>query len=1143
MLTVYKASAGSGKTYTLAYEYVRMLLGVKDETTGRYRLNLPRYTGTAPRTVSHRHILAITFTNKATEEMKSRIVDELASIASDHADGSEDCKFVPGLLAEYGCTRAELREVAAHSLRSLLFDYHHFNISTIDSFFQTVLRSFAREVDRQGDYGLELNDDFAVNSGIGLMLDDLNYGHPEHRKQMMDWIRHYTMGLVEKGKDGSLFNRSGYLLRRLAKYVSKMGSEIFKKHADEVLRYLEDPGRMKAFTVALESRIATLSDEVASRAEKLRSQFASLGFDDKALPSPLLTLFQNATEKSAIDPIKQFGSKAMEKILAFSDEGDTSFYVKKYLPGGKNPVYPPEEFTSELCNFIKDCRDKAIQIHALRLIAAACPNLEFLGFTWHYINRFRVENNLILLSDTNDLLQRIIGGSSTPFVYERVGVVLRNFLIDEFQDTSHMQWHNLKHLVANSISEGNDNLIIGDEKQAIYRFRNSDSALLHHLVIEEDFPDDHRLRGNCAAENTNYRSAADIVRFNNALFTRIARNCGIEGYENTIQTPHKKNLPGLVRIYDTSKSDNINDMPAEFELTAREILRQHEAGYRWSDIAVLVRWRREATAMVGYLLTYHPEISIISDEALLLRNSPAVKLVISMLKMVDDSYATSSQAEINATTGTPVYGSTGDISMMISRYDYFHSDGADSDEALRMALDTPADETGAPQIIDSIIDIRQSHPSGLVSLVETIIAKKVPPARRRSEYAYLAAFQDEVMKYCANFNPSVHSFLQWWEEASDKLAITSGAGQDAVSVMTIHTSKGLQWPCVHVPFGDWELVRPTDSVWLRPQLDFVAPEYVPPLLSVELDTKCALPASPLYEYAMRNRREQLADNINVTYVAYTRPERELIICFHSNKLAGAEVFNALRSPAINEAPEFCTDLCTFLRSADEDTPVFELGSPTSPVRDDKGEDGRDKPRRRFSGEYRVYFRDDTSRYTTIEDATSEVGDIMSDSELRTADTTPPSPRLPEALVKAAERGTQLHSVMADIDTPDDIDSALTRAAERLKLDTAVAAEYSTIIHGAFEHARDYVGRWFSNEKTVYQEQSIYMPVGDETLRPDRIIISDDGTAEVVDYKFTSEQSDTHYDQVAKYINLLRAMGYKNVTGYLWYPELNEIKKI
>ena len=199
MLTIYKASAGSGKTYTLAYEYVKLLLGVKPQGQQNYILNSPKYLGSDTSSARHRHILAITFTNKATEEMKSRIIKELGILAADHSDGSDASNYAEGLIKEFGCSREELREVADKSLRSLLFDYHHFNVSTIDSFFQTVLRAFAREVDRQGDYGIELNDKFAVASGISMMLDDLNYGNPPKRNEILRWIRNYTMELIESG--------------------------------------------------------------------------------------------------------------------------------------------------------------------------------------------------------------------------------------------------------------------------------------------------------------------------------------------------------------------------------------------------------------------------------------------------------------------------------------------------------------------------------------------------------------------------------------------------------------------------------------------------------------------------------------------------------------------------------------------------------------------------------------------------------------------------------------------------------------------------------------------------------------------------------------------------------------------------------
>lgn len=1142
MLTIYKASAGSGKTYTLAFEYVRMLLGVKEEN-GAYKLNLPKCLNGRSLSARHRNILAITFTNKATEEMKSRIISELSAIAADHSDGSADCPYVPELLAEFGCTREELREVAEKSLRSLLFDYHHFNVSTIDSFFQTVLRAFAREVDRQGDYGVELNDEFAVVSGIGLMLDDLNYGNPPRRKEMMRWIGNYTLDLVSDGKDGSMFNRSGSLLKNLANYVRKMESEVFKQEADKVLAYLEDPERIKRFVKAIDSRKTGIMTPLADRAKRLVETFESMGYPEKVLPGAFWRIVNGVIDGEVIK-IEEFQQVGTGKILSWRTSGDNSFYTKTHCPKeGKNRILPPDSFSDELCDWMNDSYKAVSEIYALDKIKAACPNLEFLGFTWHYINRFREENNLILLSDTHDLLQRIIGGSETPFIYERIGVTLRHFLIDEFQDTSHMQWRNLKPLVADSLSTGGDNLIIGDEKQAIYRFRNSDSSLLHHVVAQEDFPKDHVIRGNCAAENTNHRSAPGIVKFNNALFTRIARNCGVAGYENTVQSifDRKAALGSYIKIYDTAELEAVNDMPAEFDITAREIIRQHEAGYRWSDIAVLVRRRKEAEAVVNYLLKYYPEIKVLSDEALLLKNSPAVKLVISMLKLVDESYSAMTDKTVDDRSGAPVFGTVGDIRMMISRYEYFTSEGYDAVEALSLALE-PSGESNGETIAGSIVDIREAHPAGLVSLVETIIAKKVPAARRRQEYAYLAAFQDEVINYCASYNPSVHAFLDWWADASQRLAINSGAGQDAVSVMTVHKSKGLQWACVHVPFGDWELVRSSDSVWVKPDnLDFVSTELCPPLISVELDKKCALEGSPLKAQTDQNRHEQLVDNLNATYVAYTRPERELTICFSKHRAAGKEVFEALAQAA--DGDDLCMDLAAYVREDVGTEPaglMFEYGAPTKPDRKTEGKPGVEDNELR---DYRVFFREDTAALTSIDDATADVGEIMEDVADNNNSVKADVPEYEKLRSVAAERGTHLHSIMADIETADDIDSVIDRAVLRYGLAKEEASEYRKIVANAFEQAGGNADRWFAQNARIFKEQSIYKPENDSTYRPDRIVIGEDGKVEVVDYKFTTEPLASHRCQVEEYVSLLRAMGYENVTGFLWYPELNIIKSV
>ncbi|MDE6369130.1 MAG: UvrD-helicase domain-containing protein [Muribaculaceae bacterium] len=913
-----------------------------------------------------------------------------------------------------------------------------------------------------------------------------------------------------------------------------MSSEHFKKESDRVIDYLKDSSRLQAFVEALDRRISEINANTQADTRSMIELLSSNGFDYQTLKRPMPRVITAAlnTDKISIGDFTKEGS-TLRKMLSEDGLYEPSLvFSKADVQKSSNCL----AMFDELCQWVRKLFNSLNEIHSIEKVRAACPNLEFLGFTWDYIRRFREENNLILLSDTHDLLHRIIGGSDAPFIYERIGVALSHFLIDEFQDTSVMQWDNLKPLVANSLAFDADNLIIGDEKQAIYRFRNSDSSLIHHVVANEDFPRNHVIRGNNPAENTNHRSAPGIVKFNNALFTRIAAQLGVEGYENTVQSifDDKKSLTSYIKIYNTDGL-TIGDMPAEFEITASEILRQHAAGYNWRDIAVLVRTGKEAMAIVDYLLKNHPEIKILSSEGLLLKNSPAIKLIIGMLKLVDKSYAET--GELMSEHGRQVYGTFGDIRMMISRYDYFRSQDFEPSEAIRMAL-LDVDEVNA-DIKDSIADIRSAHPAGLVSLIETIIQKKLSPERRSGEYAFIAAFQDEVIKYCQSFNPSVHAFLQWWDEQSDKLAINPGVGQDAVSVMTIHAAKGLERDCVIIPFGDWSMFKPNESVWFRPDaFDFVSEDIRPPLISVTLDNLCLLDGSLLQKEAVDNRHAQIVDSRNTIYVAYTRAKRELTICFSSQKAAGNEVITALARPDADN--DLCTDLRAYLLpDVAPDGLMFEYGEPTAPK---ESTDNQKSDQLKFD-DYHVLFRDDTAALTTIDDATSALGEIMTGDEVVAADEAVQLNLFDDARAAAAERGTHLHSIMADIDTVADIDAVVSRAALRYGLSPGDEQAYRRIITDAFTHARRHVSRWFSPDATVYKEQSIYLPERDATYRPDRIVVCPDGSVEVVDYKFTSEPLPSHRNQIEWYKALLRDMGYTNVKGYLWYPELNIIKSV
>ena len=1129
MLTIYKASAGSGKTYTLAFEYVKLLLGVKlTDGSERYVLNDARYVPGGQRIACrHRGILAITFTNAATEEMKSRIVRELARLA-----GDVDADYRERLVSIFGCSAPELKSAAALALSEMLYDYGNFNVSTIDSFFQSVLRTFSREIDHQGDYELSLNLDDVVAQAISLMLDDLNYGRAENSTRLNRWIRDYVLTRLQQGGSYNFFNRAGRMLSSVsASVASALGDETYTTRAEVFRRYIADPERITRFEKELRKAITLRGTAIKAAAEDFVRMADGLGMPADAYNKS----FRPRVDKAISDPssltAKDFGI-GLFKMLTEEPE-QKKFYVQSRIKNIKHLGASLDDVFECACRFAEVAVGNIGEMSVLGEIVGSLPLLEFIGMTEAYMQKFLRDNNMMLISDTGELLKRIISDAELPFIYERLGMKLDSLLIDEFQDTSHLQWHNLRPLVANSIAEGHDSLIIGDEKQAIFRFRNSDSELLGRLVGERDFPDSHCLRGNVPAENTNYRSAGAIVRFNNTLFRRMARNLGMECYGNVVQTPAAKNasMPAYIRLQFVDACDN--DMKNEiFERMASEINRQHASGYRWRDILILVRARDEAKAIAEFLMYRHPEIRLLSSEALMLNSSVAVRTIIGMLKLVERSYR--APAEVGERRRMQ-YASKADVVMMISRFAYYRGEGFGASEALELALGEAADAGGTLQ--REVLAIRAENPANLVALVEAVIAHKIPQAQRETEYAYIAALQDLAIKHCESADPSLSSFLAEYDRNIDKWAIKASSKLDAVEIMTVHKSKGLERACVHMPLADWKLRRKTEDLWLPlddglPGFD---PDIVPPLLRVTTSKNNILrtsPKSPFASVLERNERDIDADNLNLAYVAYTRASRELLVYSGVDNI-GSWFAEAMQQCG-DDSERTDTSLMPLSDYYDVSSGIFEFGVPTGCEVILAENVGCDVP----AGEYTVVCRDDARELTAIDDMLGDDPDIGGEEIKEITDDDSDN-----AMAGAARRGQNLHAVLASVRTRSDLPQSVGRLALRLGLSSDESKEYLRVLEDAFDKAGDHALAWFSPENKIFAERAIYFPKTGETFRPDRVVVAPDGSVAVVDYKFTTEARVGHRRQVELYISLLKRMGREKVDGFLWYPLLGLIIKV
>lgn len=1179
MLTIYKASAGSGKTYTLAYEYIKLLLGVKLDD-GRYVLNTPKYTrGKALRTRPHSHILAITFTNKATAEMKSRIIKELDNLSHLPEEGEKDAAYASALVKEYGCTREELAALAGYSLKRLLFDYDAFNISTIDTFFQTVLRSFAREIDRQGDFRLEIDSDYVINAAVSMLFDDVNRRDTEAVANVEKWLERMAGDFMSEGKNFNIFNRSSKEYTDIVKYISKTLNEEYAANARAMNEYMSDGSRLTRFAKAVGEMVAALPATVTKSIDAVYTALSAAGAADARLNSNLVKLIAScrdfeANHKKIADSFAKLSSKYMKALAGGNvDEVEREAY--------KSKVQLPTSVAHALIDWFAATRRACVLYKVYKTVLKEVNSLRALAYIGSYIERFRHENNMILLADTNSLLGAIISEDETPFIYERVGVELQNFLIDEFQDTSRMQWNNLRPLLSNSLATDNDSLIIGDVKQSIYRWRGGDSSLLAHEVAEVDFPTNHTMRGQNPGENTNYRSAHGVVRFNNTLFRRMAAATGADGYDGVAQSlpSGTADLTSYVRVIDMNNEEAVNHVngtapgskaliaenvreqfaaaaaedskTASMWLTGYTIMEQRRHGYRWRDIAILCRVNSEAADMIDYLSHNFPDIKIKSEDALYIGNSPAVRLIVTMLEMLDRSYVGDAQADADMTPGDRQRASCR-VEVITDRFEYFRSHGEVPTDALRHALDVTlneavdADSGDSHSMLDDIAEIRALAPSNLTALVEAVIMKKIPTSQRRAEIAYITAFVDAVNNFASKNVPTLHAFLEYWGVMSSKLTVESPDSLDAVSVITIHKAKGLEWDCVHVPFVKNALNKSNISEWFS--LDGfteVDEDIRPPVMYLTGGTKeFADEVSPFHDQMQQLIAGEKADTLNVAYVAFTRAVRELCINLikpDSGETLNAVIKNALVMPPIGEDESLYADL-----SADFDGCVYVKGEPTSPiaaVEEVKPERRPIRPVSTSAPSFDVCFSPLNSQVSQVDDLTlGDTADVDIGNNalvLPYTDTPPVMPRADDQQQQAINRGIDLHAILADMITYDDLSAAVARRGVKLTADHR--AEYERLLREAFEKAGEYCRRWFDPAaKRVLTEHSIFVPERNETYRPDRIVWTAEGPVDIVDFKFTSEVKDEHRSQVLHYRSMLRQMGYDQVRAYLWYPLLGRI---
>ncbi len=1174
MLTLQRASAGSGKTYTLTKKFLRLLISIKDEGAPAPRLRNDNELRDA---VSH--ILAITFTNKATDEMKQRIMSKLNDLAYNVDPVNPGATtYMSDFMEEFSAGHEEISRRCAIALRYLLYAYSDFNVMTIDSFFQAILRTFAYEADLPDGYEVVINTG-AVNREVVLgMINDLTGGNLD--KVTERWVRHYIDERIRTGKKGwNVFDqkisaeanpRSGTLLDEFRKLADEFDKEENKIPRAGLTGFFDKGGDLEVtlsegqrlFDDELTDRFARVNDAAKSVIEEA-ARMTSEPMKDyitygNYLPGQLLKLASESADPS--DDLKFSGPKEWTgKNLWKGKDAEKKALIAKYGDSSGALV----EALNNLRRAVNDWTEwkNSPEVQLWQLLKKSVPRIGLMHELHQRGEQFLIESGTMKLSDTNTILRRIIADDDVPFIYERHGSRFHHFLIDEFQDTSRMQWDNMVPLLRESEGHDNENLIIGDAKQSIYRFRSADPTLITRRVPEE-FPD-LDMRGHAKAENTNHRSLRRIVKFNNFFFRHLTDllGGGLEDlYANTVQFPAKKEEKGYVRVefYPENKDGKNDGETTKLSEVLLESMydRIHDLlsrGYYQKEIAILTNSNAAAGEIISYLSDRsmsdedesRRKLAFVGEDSLKLGVSKAVRTVVECLRMIQ-----------NGMEGKLADQEDDDKSIrtnwlpLAAHFRYYCMSHRDESMQERIENFLSGDFDG--DLMSDLLANMQAVT--LPSLVEALTEIFVAEELKQNDAIYLAAFQDEVLAYCDVWPADIASFLRWWDKAGCNVAVISPEGSDAISVMTIHKSKGLEFPCVLLPELDFSLEMKDEWTWVDIPKDFPLAKNLPAMMPILISKSESrwkdTPFEPIRNEAVKNVR---ADQLNKAYVAMTRPICELYIWLPgseeevecdspeaskpgkktsgaadaSKKSMGAalkeiigryEAYTAHNHDEEREMMPLDQDMTIDPSGYDYGSPIENVAQTLKRYREEKLAASEERP----IAEYFVNSDRPILHYSP-------------EKEQRYEDPAEDDRQDPRSV------GSMLHGVLENVKTASDLRKGFEKLRVKGKISRDEIEYYYPLLEEALKSVED--RGWFDGSRKVLNERPL-LKAGYRTRRPDRVLIDKDGSMTVIDYKFGSANRSAYRTQVRNYMRLLREYsGAPKIEGYLWYIAEGEIEQV
>lgn len=1069
-LYIYRASAGSGKTFTLAVEYIKLLIA---------------------NPVAYRHTLAVTFTNKATGEMKERILGQLYGIA--HSLPSSQSYYEKIRDTFPHLDEQQIRARAGEAMHIMLHDYGHFRIQTIDAFFQSVLRGLAKELQLSGDVEINIDGSKLLDDCVDLMIRRLT---PDSNE--MQWLVEYIKEHLDNGKSWGVHGT-----------IKSFAQNILKEEYQERGEYMRQQIKENNGKILVDYRNAlwAVKENISSRVKAIANDFFAMAQRQNLTVDDFQYKSSGAWghfEKMLSGVPLPLGKRSLgyiqnpTKICSKLSPADCD-YVAGLLQRSQD-IYDSEQPHLNSCNI------SLTRFHQLRLLNSIAETLQ------QENNR----ENRFLLAQTTYLLSRMID-DDTSFIFEKIGTEINHIFIDEFQDTSKLQWSCFKVLLDEVMSRGGFNLIVGDVKQAIYRWRNSDWNILNS--IDSHFTNkgignyNTEILKNCSNNTINYRSQQNVVEFNNALFLAAVRM--IDGtyatdlgtrlddlkraYSDVVQIPNKTSAKGYaeVRLLESEKNQEARTAAARLQLTKTLGTLLRKEGVKPSDITILIRKKKEIPDIVEDFNREFPEFSIVSESAYELSSSAALRILIAALR-----YIAHPNDKLNTTELAIAY-SRYVLKKELSPTELFTV--KNSTAILLPQTLVEKQETLAQEPVNEIIE----------QLIAILDLKSI-----EGEEPYLYSFLDYASEYIQRNNCNLSELLQGWDDELSEKTIPEGQ-EESVRIMTIHKSKGLEFHTVIVPFcngnitKEWHKMMKEKILWCNPQGQ---PFGMIDLLPIEYTEK--MRQSAYSEDYYRETLFELVDNLNLLYVAFTRASHNLFIFTSKDD----------KSDTIQQTLGYAVENIQLDGSIfDKEKGIFTYGS-ILPSKEEKGTTQEEEDNNPFTKKAVEGYQPFVSYENHLSSRQSNnLARFLATSNSELQDT------------EYMDIGELQHDIMSHLITGDELEQELIKKQMQGLIASDKAREkISRLIRKALDHPL--AKEWFGGRYKIFNECNILYRDGKQRVcRPDRVM-TDGSTAIVVDFKFAAPK-DKHKEQVQNYMENLLQMGYTDVKGYLWYIYKNHIEPV